>query len=268
MSIVAEAPVPSAPEPAEPPREHRVWATGIQPGVEALDERELARTQLKACAAHLAWTLVKVGFVALVFTGVFGVLGASGLASALAGVATIAAIALAAMRFFAERADNGLAEGRAFVEGGADLGDRVLDDLAGSLVDRRVPADAIEVVAAGREGRRHLRVTRARFRIYVGATAFGEDLHIGWSMWWCASADELRGLAAGWWNPLSWFDLEPAGQGPRADVPLTRIDDAPKALRDAINSCMQDALDRLRDGLPLRSEGIVGRDVRVVEVGR
>jgi len=149
-------------------------------------------------------------------------------------------------------------EWKFLVDDQAGVADAVFGHIAWALKRRRTPVGKMKVRRLAQHGRPKRDYLELRDGIFTGlmsSFAYGEDLYIGWTLWWNLS-------------PFRWviiflgrLYLTLTGRGTQIHV-LHRYEQA-KAMREAMHSVAREGVDAAAGFVGYQGAGTVGSDVEV-----
>lgn len=179
------------------------------------------------------------------------------------------ALAGAAIVFFApmfRRHHFVLSEWKLTLDGKGAAADAVFDHVAASLAERQAPVQARVIALPALDGRRYLQVKMAKYDAYVSCFAFGDDLYVGWTLWWSGTYRELRrsnrpAILA--FFILPWIIIQellsPDGG---IDVSMVHQYDTAKALRECVHAATRDGVEAAAGRVEFRGKGTIGSVIR------
>ncbi len=131
-----------------------------------------------------------------------------------------------------------LSEWKFFVDGKAQVAPVTFDHIAWALRRRRTPLDMVRVrrlKLAGGQRRDYLEIRRGMFSGLISCFGYGEDLYVGWTMWFRISPLHwLLMFIASWWRTL---------RRPDADICVSLRYDYARAMREAVHSVAREGVD-------------------------
>ena len=149
-------------------------------------------------------------------------------------------------------------EWKFLVDDQADVADAVFGHISWALKRRRTPVANLKVRRLAQHGgpkRDYLELRDGIFTGLMSSFAYGEDLYIGWTMWWNLS-------------PIRWvivflgrLYLTLTGRGTQIHV-LHRYERA-KAMREAMHSTAREGVDAAAGVVAYQGAGTIGSDIEV-----
>lgn len=159
-----------------------------------------------------------------------------------------------------------LSEWKLLIDGKGSTAGDVLDHVAAALLRRGTPVEYRVVTVAGTGARGYLQVRDGRFNAFITAFPFGDDLYIGWTLWWSGSYREgMRDRRPGikYFILAPWYALMEIVQGGANQFEIAYVHqyDGAKALRELIHAVAREGVDGASGAVPLTGRGTIGTKV-------
>jgi hypothetical protein len=138
------------------------------------------------------------------------------------------------------------------------VADRVFSHITWALKRRNTPIERLRVrrlSQPGREPQDYLELKDGVFTGYISAFAYGEDLYIGWTMWWHMSP--FRWLI----TYLGRIYMRFTGRG--SSIYLVHRYEKAKAMREAMHSAAREGVDAATGSVAYQGAGTIGSDLEV-----
>jgi hypothetical protein len=159
-----------------------------------------------------------------------------------------------------------LSEWKLLIDGKASTAGGVLDHVAAAVLRRNTPVEYRVVTVAGTGARGYLQIRDGRYNAFIAAFPFGDDLYIGWTLWWSGSYREgMRGRKPGikYFILAPWYTLVEIAQGGKNQFEIAYVHqyDGVKALRELVHAVAREGVDGASGVVPLTGQGTIGTKV-------
>jgi hypothetical protein len=155
-----------------------------------------------------------------------------------------------------------LSEWKFMLDGKGAAGPPAFEHIGWALRHRHTPIDRLSVhrlSLSGRASRDYLYAQDGVFRAYICCFAYGDDLYVGWTLWWRVSAIRwFWTLAVRAYQALTLRGSE---------LHFVHRYDSAKALREAIHGAVRQGLDAASGLVSFQGTGTIGSEIPVEEVG-
>jgi ABC-type protease/lipase transport system fused ATPase/permease subunit len=213
--------------------------------------------QLLIFAAAPILILVVALFLGLIFKVLLKSDGLATLIFIVAGLATVAVIVGVFIWLFSKMPIP-ISEWIFFIDGAEAAEATAFEHMVWSVEQREVDLDQVRIkrISSGRKASRdYLELSWDLFTAYIACFSQGQDLYVGWSVWWAIS-------------PIGWLKeaivrliMNITGQHTRIHV-MNRYMTA-KALRETIHSAAREGIDVAMGNVKGQSAGTIGSDIPV-----
>lgn len=154
-----------------------------------------------------------------------------------------------------------LSEWRFSIDDKASAEQAIFEHIIWALQRRQTPLESVQVRRlrlAGEGTRDYLEIRRKIFAGYIGCFAFGQDLHVSWTLW--VRVSPLRYVCM--IIARIWQSLIARG----TDIYVTLRYDSAKAMREAMHNATREGVDVAVAQLPTQGHGIIGSSVLATDL--
>ena len=230
---------------------------------DALSRRTMSQAKFLILIAFLIW------FVAAVFSAALIVVSL-GSAIALAWLIFIAVLVFnvaLVITPFLRRQSFAISEWKLLLDGKGASADAVYDHIAAALVARECPTQYRAVQIPEIWWRGYLQVRMDTYSGFITCFPFGQDLYIGWTLWWSGSwlayrrANRQEGLLAILKLPFVLVSDMLTGRANTYELAYVHQYDEVKALRECLHAVTRQGVEAAVGVAPLRGRGTIGSTV-------
>jgi len=227
---------------------------------EALHRQTMAQLKIHAILSGIVF------LVGLVAAGIAYWIGGKALVTLLILV-LVAFTILLLVAPLVRRQNFAVSEWKMLIDGKGGSADGVYDHIAAGLVARQTPVQYRAVNLPDIWWRGYLQVRMGAYSAFVTCFPFGQDLYIGWTVWWSMSwlgyrrSDPNRGLVA--LVLLPWRIVADMLTGRASTYELSYVHqyDEAKALRECVHAVTRQGVEAAVGLVPLRGKGTIGSAV-------
>jgi hypothetical protein len=211
-------------------------------------------------AATITTASIALGLFPMLFL-LLGVVGGNGALRVLGLLGLFVAGPVLWAYFWFHRIDAVKSEWKLLIDDQAAVADQVFSHITWALKRRNTPIKELRVrrlSQPGRDDRDYLELKDGVFTGFISAFAYGEDLYIGWTMWWSMS-------------PFRWYItyfgriyMRFTGRG--TSIYLVHRYEKAKAMREAMHSAAREGVDAATGSVAYQGAGTIGSDLEVAVV--
>lgn len=229
----------------------------------ALSRRTMAQFRFLLFIAFVIWVAAIPISFALTF-----LLGRAGIAFAwLLGIGVLVFNIALLVAPFVRHQSFAISEWKLLLDGKGRSAEAVYDHIASALVERDSPTQYRAVQVPEIWWRGYLQVRMGTYSGYITCFAFGQDLYIGWTLWWSGSwiayrrANRQEGLRALLMLPWVLVADMVRGRARMYELAYVHKYDEAKALRECLHAVTRQGVEAAVGVVPLRGAGTIGSAV-------
>jgi hypothetical protein len=155
-----------------------------------------------------------------------------------------------------------ISEWKFMVDGKAAAAAAAFQHITWVFEQRRSPVDRMKIHRlsfGGGQSREYLYVQDGVFRVFISCFPYGQDLYVGWTMWWRLSAVRW------FWTYVTRFYQAFTLRG--SELHLVHRYDSAKALREAVHGAAREGLDVAAGLIQPGGTGTAGSGIAVEDLG-
>ena len=155
-----------------------------------------------------------------------------------------------------------ISEWKFMVDGKAAAAATAFQHITWAFEQRQSPVDRVKVhrLSFGNsQSREYLYVQEGVFRAYVACFPYGQDLYVGWTMWWRLSAVRF------FWTIVTRYYQALTLRG--SELHSVHRYDSAKALREAVHGAARQGMDAASGLVPSGGTGTAGSGIGVEDLG-
>jgi hypothetical protein len=252
---------------AEPNAHYLGQRLQYREGAETFDAREaLHRQTMSQFRIHFILAIVVWVTGGLVGGAITYLIGGEALAVLFYIALTIFTLAMLVAPFV-RRQNFAVSEWKMLLDGKGQSADDVYDHVAAALVARETPVQYRAVTLPDIWWRGYLQVRMGSYGAFITCFPFGQDLYIGWTVWWSMSWLEYRRTDPnrGFWTLITtpWRIVADMFTGRAHTYELSYLHqyDEAKALRECVHAVTRQGVEAAVGLVPLRGKGTIGSAV-------